>query len=142
MALSPTFGPLTITIVETCLIDEGNGVQYDLLELDQDGELNGSDDLEEEEEEEESSSDEVHVEINDLVPPSINTSTDKQDSGIDGIYLVVYLFTTPHLRHMCTPTWAENIDTFFRQGQLTANPASQSQRRVYLRRSARGRPSS
>ena len=88
--MSPTFGPLTITIVETCLIDEGNGVQYDLLELDQDGELNGSDDLEEEEEEEESSSDEVHVEINDLVPPSINTSTDKQDSGIDGIYLVVY----------------------------------------------------
>ena len=37
-------------------------------------------------EEEESSSDEVNVEINDLVPPSINTSTDKQDSGIDGIF--------------------------------------------------------
>ena len=41
--------------------------------------MNGSD-------EEESSSDEVNVEINDLVPPSINTSTDKQDSGIDGIF--------------------------------------------------------
>lgn len=109
LPISSGSGPLTINLVETCLIDEGNGVQYDLLELDQDRELNGSDELEEEEE---SSSDEVNVEINDLVPPSINTSTDKQDSGIDGIYLVVYLFITSHLHHMCTAIRAENDDTF------------------------------